>query len=64
MESLLREREEDVFTTRQEVLALERDLQNMKEGEKALRLELQRGEAARAAVEEQVQELRQRAVND
>jgi hypothetical protein len=57
-ESRLRAKEEEVFQGERERQAMERDLQNIREVERAARMEAERARKDRVATEEQVQEAR------
>lgn len=64
LEAALREREEELFEARRVAAARERDAENMCDTENGLKMEIQRAASARQALEEQIQELRQRTVAD
>lgn len=63
-EAKLRMREEEVFQQQREVQGMARDVQNMKEIENGLKLEIKREVASKMAIEEQMQEMRQRGMAD
>jgi chromosome segregation ATPase len=63
-EARIRQKEEELFAAGRAAGGLERDLLNMRDHENGLRLEGQRLVQQRLAVEEQMQELRQRANAD
>ncbi len=63
-EARLRNKEEEAYQAERDRQAIERDVRNMRETEKSLHMEIERGNKDRVALEEQMQEARQRAVGD
>ena len=60
----MRQKDEEVFGYQRLLSANERDMQNLREVENALKLELSRAMTSRMAVEESLQEARQRQSAD